>query len=63
MSAENPGVEDFLAPEEYPAWHPAAQGLAQDLPGESGAYASAQTATPIPVKHQPQRVIAGTMGK
>lgn len=46
MSAENPRVEDFLAPEEYPAWHPAAQGLAQDLPGESGAYASAQTATP-----------------
>ena len=46
MSAENPRVEDFLAPEEYPAWHPAAQGLAQDLPGESGAYASTQTATP-----------------
>ncbi len=46
MSAENPRVEDLLAPEEYPAWHPAAQGLAQDLPGESGAYASAQTATP-----------------
>ncbi|WP_237209439.1 regulatory protein RecX [Rothia nasimurium] len=46
MSAEYPRVEDFLAPEEYPAWHPAAQGLAQDLPGESGAYANAQTATP-----------------
>ena len=46
MSAENPRVKDFLAPEEYPAWHPAAQGMAQDLPGESGTYASTQTATP-----------------
>ncbi|MFW0181365.1 regulatory protein RecX [Rothia sp. P5766] len=26
---------DFLSPEEYPSWHPAAQGLSEDRPGDS----------------------------
>ncbi|WP_421083434.1 regulatory protein RecX [Rothia nasimurium] len=45
MSRDLPPT-DFLSPEEYPAWHPAAQGLAEDLPGETGAYANDRVATP-----------------
>lgn len=33
-------TNDFLAPEEYPAWHPAAQGIAPDTPDENGVYAA-----------------------
>ncbi|MGV3102605.1 regulatory protein RecX [Rothia sp. 32237D007AR] len=45
MTSENP-LTDFLTPEEYPAWHPAAQGLSEDVPGESGTYTSERPATP-----------------
>lgn len=45
MSRELPPT-DFLSPEDYPPWHPAAQGLAEDLPGQSGVYSQQKTATP-----------------
>ncbi|WP_237189867.1 regulatory protein RecX [Rothia nasimurium] len=45
MSKDTP-PDDFLTPEEYPAWHPAAQGLTEDLPGTSGVYGNQRPATP-----------------
>lgn len=37
---------DFLSPEEYPSWHPAAQGLSEDRPGESRSPAAQREGTP-----------------
>lgn len=37
---------DFLSPEEYPSWHPAAQGLSQDCLGDSYLSATQAEGTP-----------------
>ncbi|WP_237233050.1 regulatory protein RecX [Rothia nasisuis] len=37
---------DFLSPEEYPSWHPAALGIAESEPGAGGSYATEAVATP-----------------
>lgn len=37
---------DFLRPEEYPSWHPAAQGLSEDRPGDGNLSAAQGEGTP-----------------
>lgn len=54
MQSSDFSEETFLQPEEYPAWHPAAQGIAQDLPDENGVYAATSApATPYTGKNLP----------
>lgn len=54
MQSSNFSEETFLQPEEYPAWHPAAQGIVQDLPDENGVYAATSApATPYRGKDSP----------
>ena len=54
MQSSNFSEETFLQPEEYPAWHPAARGIAQDLPHENGVDAATSApATPYTGKNLP----------